>query len=165
MSGSEQATIGLLGFMRQVLVDFKLAVRALLQSTAAYWKTVAALINYQSLIDQLSGRAPDPSTVSRVCGGVTDDPARGVRGGRDNLFEGVIFSRCLVDLDVNAFHNVVFQDSVIRYKGGPMNLSNVRFINCRFVIDVPASAPANPPENRLLFALLNSPSLTKIQLR
>jgi hypothetical protein len=139
------------------LVDFKLAVRALPQSASDYWKTVAAIINYQSFLDHLSGQAPDPAAVSKPCGGVTNGLNGTVVTG--NTWEKIGFSKCIIDLDTNSFRDVVFKDSVIRYRGGITSISNVLFINCRFVVEIRGSAPASIPENHLLLALLDSPSL------
>src|ERR1700730_5240959 len=43
------------------LADYKNAVLASPSSSEEYWQTVATIINYQSLINQRSGKAPDPS--------------------------------------------------------------------------------------------------------
>jgi hypothetical protein len=129
--------------------------------TPDFWTTVAATINYQSLIDQLNGHAPDPATVSRPCGGFTQGM------GGYNFFRGsFIISDCVVDLDSthNALEGVTFKDSVIRYHGGPVDLSDISFVNCRFVLDIPASAPSNPERNRLLMTLLTSPDTKSVTI-
>jgi hypothetical protein len=51
-------------------------------STEEYWATAATIINYQSLANQLEGRAPDPSKISHRCAGVTQGS-----GGQD-VFRG-----------------------------------------------------------------------------
>ena len=141
------------------LADYRNAVRALSSSTLDFWKTSAAIINYQSLINQLSGEAPDPAKVSKPCGGLTT-------GGRlfshNNMFQGLDVSNCVVDLDTNAFENVTFRNSVIRYHGGPVSLANVSFINCRFVLEL-KTPPSTPAQKNLLLALLDSPDQKTVQ--
>ena len=121
--------------------------------------TIAEIINYQSFIDQMNHHAPDPAAVSRPCFGVTSGEF-GV--SRYNAYVNAAYSDCIVDLDTNGFHYVKFSDSVIRYHGGPVDLVNVEFVNCRFDLDVPVSAPANPARDRLLKTLLESPNTNAI---
>jgi hypothetical protein len=140
------------------LVDYKNAVLALPTSAYEYWTTAAAIINYQSKINQLSGEAPDPVKVSQTCLGLTAGT------GGSNVFVSQMFSNCIVDLNTNdTFQNVIFRDSVIRYKGGPANLLNVTFVNCNFQLDLPPNTiPAKP---NFLFALLDSPKQTSVKVR
>jgi hypothetical protein len=137
------------------LNDYKNAVRAIPASAHEYWTTVAAIINYQSLINQMSGEAPDPFKVSRSCLGLT--------GGIRNIFVNLEFSRCVVDLDTQAFTNVTFKDSVIRYRGGQVALRNVAFFNCTFLLDL-SSLKTLPEKPTLLFALLDSPDQKTIKV-
>jgi hypothetical protein len=142
------------------LADYKQTLQKSPSSSAGYWATLAALINYQSFINQLNGEAPDPSTVSKPCPMVAGPMAH------DNTFSGFAISGCIVDLDTETFENITFRNSVIRYRGGPVSLLNVRFINCRFILDVPANpvlAPTSSPA-RLLLALLNSPDQKNVQV-
>lgn len=134
--------------------DYRNAVQALPTTAYEYWTTAAAIINYQSYINQMSGEAPDPATVSRPCGGLTAGT-----GGNNAYFGPFVFERCIVDLDAthNLISGAIFRNSVIRYHGGPTYLSNIQFLNCRFQLELPASVPANPERNRLLMALLNAP--------
>lgn len=53
------------------LVDYRNALSALPESAPNYWATVADVVNYQSLVNQLSGKAPDPRSASRPCLGIT----------------------------------------------------------------------------------------------
>lgn len=53
------------------LADYKSAIRAIPDSQTGYWQTVAAVVNYQSLLNQLNGYAPDPTKVARPCPGFT----------------------------------------------------------------------------------------------
>jgi hypothetical protein len=137
------------------LADYKNALRALPSSTENYWKTVAAVINYQSLIDQMSGEAPDPAQVSRPCNAAT--------GGYYNAYANVAFHNCIVDLDTQMFKNVEFRNSVIRYRGGPASLANVTFINCTFVLEL-AAHPVTPVQKNLLLALLDSPDQKSVKV-
>jgi hypothetical protein len=126
------------------LADYKNVVQALPISAHEYWTTVAAIINYQSLINQMSGEAPDPNKVSRPC-------VRSVA----SVFIGGEYANCVVDLDTNAFDRVMFKDSVIRYQGGTVSLRNVQFVNCRFDLKL-TSTPQTPAQNQFLLALLES---------
>jgi len=64
-------------------------------------------------------------------------------------------------MDRQAFKDVTFTNSVVRYHGGAVSLSNVTFVNCRFVLDL-FSAPASQPQQLLLLALLESPDLRTV---
>jgi len=132
------------------LADYRNAIHALPPSAANYWVTAAAIINYQSLLNQLSGEAPDPATVSKPCGMLTSGNGMMSFG---NTFSGSL-QRCIVDLDNQTFRNVTFQDSIVRYHGGPVSLINVSFVNCRFVLAISGASPPARPE--LLFTILDS---------
>jgi hypothetical protein len=133
------------------LIDYKNAVQALPVSAPDYWRTVAAIINYQSFLNQTYGRAPDPTKVSHPCSALI------AGSGEGNLIQGGEIVNCILDLDTthNLLEDLVIKDSVVRYHGGPVELRNVRFVNCYFDLDLPNSqkAPAHP---ELLLALLDS---------
>lgn len=117
------------------MVDYRNAVQALPSSANSYWETIAAIINYQSKLNQMSGEAPDPATVSRPCFGLTNS-GNFQSSGNSMMGQGV--RNCIADLDTNKFEDVTFVNSVIRYNGGPTSLINVKFINCRFILNLPA---------------------------
>lgn len=142
------------------LADYRSAIHALPASTANYWVTVAAIINYQSLLNQKAGEAPDPSKISQPCLGVTSGASYESSG---NVFIGVPIVDCIVDLDTEKFANVTFEDSVVRYHGGPVSLTNVRFVNCRFILDLPAGKGA-PAHKDFLLALLDSPGQRDVRI-
>ncbi len=139
------------------LADFKAALRVLPSSAREYWITAADIINYQSLVNQLGGFAPDPRTLAKSC--ITGGP--GIVS-RSNIFSGT-FQNCIVDLDTQVFQDATFQNSVIRYRGGPVSLTNVRFINCWVALNLPAG-PVTPTQQKLLLALLNSPDQKTVQV-
>ena len=141
------------------LVDYKLAVHALPPSAADYWKTVAAIINYESFLEQTLGHAPNPTKISRPCPLTTNSPYT-----RDNLIVGTIVRGCIVDLDsANGFVGTIFVDCVVRYRGGRVAMQNVQFRNCAFQLDIPAEAPPIIPErDRILFTMLDAPNLRDI---
>jgi hypothetical protein len=60
------------------------------------------------------------------------------------------------DIDGFVIKNVVFKDAVIVYRGGPLTLSNVTFINCRFIV------PNSQRANELLAAVVQQPSNAQI---
>ena len=85
-----------------VLQDYKSAVRALPLSASNYWDTVAAIVNYQSLVNQVNGDAPDPTKRARPCA-LTQGG-----GATSNVFRGqFVMSNCVVDLGINAFDGVI----------------------------------------------------------
>jgi hypothetical protein len=137
------------------LAKYKGTIRATPSSTAEYWTTIAAIINYQSSLDQKSGGVPDPSKVAQPC--ITQNFIH-------NRFSGVPFSACVVSLDTNVFENVTFRDSVIEYRGGPVSLTNVSFINCRFVLKLPTRPAAAPVQTNLLLAILDSSDQKNVQV-
>jgi hypothetical protein len=119
-------------------------------SATDYWATVAAIINYQSYVNQMGNKAPDPLQVAKPCPFVTKGS-----GGSNNLIQGAIpFTGCVVDLDgtQNTVEGAVFENSVIRWHGGPVTIKSATFINCRFVIDI----KTEPPRPDLLKQLLAS---------
>jgi hypothetical protein len=133
------------------LADYRKAVQALPASAFEYWTTVAAIINYQSKLNQMSGEAPDPATVSRPCEGITNE-GRFISSG--NTIANMHVSNCIADIDTDTFQNVTFVNSVIRYNGGSVTLMNVKFVNCRFVLNLPKNK--KPVSPNLLTALLES---------
>ncbi len=133
------------------LADYRNAMRELPASAYEYWSTVAAIINYQSLLNQMSGEAPNPSKISRPCGMVTTGDGLFSEG---NVIVHQVISECVVDLDTEVFQDVTFKDSVIRYHGGPTILDKVTFINCTFLLDLKASQSPTHPE--VLRSLLDS---------
>lgn len=142
------------------LVDFKLALHAFPPSTEEYWRTIAELINYQSLLEQTRGHAPDPAKVSRPCFGMTNGD--GMLSQSNTQLGGAV-ANCIVDLDTQQFIGVTFVNSVIRYNGGPTDLRNVTFVNCRFILQI-ESQKETRPERQLLFALLDTPSQTHVRV-
>jgi hypothetical protein len=92
------------------LADYKSAIRAIPDSQTGYWQTVATVINYQSLLNQLNGYAPDPTKVARPCPGLT---TQGRMRSDGNLFIGGDYSNCVVDLDGQGFDGITFQNAVI----------------------------------------------------
>jgi hypothetical protein len=143
----------------EILADYKKTVNALNpDSSSQYWGTVAAIINYQSRINQLSG-APDPAKVSHACAGLTAGPRVG-----NNVFENIHISNCVLDLDANraVLSGVEIKDSVIRYHGGPVALRNVLFVNCTFILDVSSTNP--PAQPAILLTILNSPDQKEVRI-
>jgi hypothetical protein len=136
------------------LSAYKATLHALPSSTEQYWGTVAAVINYQSFLNQMNGDAPDPTKVAKPCP-IAPMPF---------VMVGFSVSECVIDLDKNQFRSIVFRNSVIRSAGGPFALQNVTFINCRFVVTLPEAAPSTPQQQNLMLALLNSPDQKNIQL-
>lgn len=133
------------------LAKYKSTLRQTSPSSAEFFSSVAAVINYQSWLNQKDGLAPDPAKVSRPCMLTNEGSIRSY----GNAIIGMPVSNCVVDLDTQLFSDVTFKDAVVRYHGGPVQLSNVTFVNCRFILNLPPSAI---PAQNLVFALLNSPN-------
>ena len=136
------------------LADYKNAVYALSSSTREYWTTVAAIINYQSLLNQMSGEAPDPAKVAKPC---FDERSS------QNLFTNWRFHNCIVVLDTEAFEHVTFRDSVVIYHGGPVTLTDAIFVNCLFRLELPQEHSV-PTDTNLILAILNSPDQKNVHV-
>jgi hypothetical protein len=124
-----------------------------LRTQSHYWLTVAAIINYQSFLNQLSGEAPDPTKVARPC----------FVGNLSSMVVSSSLANCIAYIDYNSFKDVRFENSVIIYKGGPVSLEDVEFVNCRFVLDLPPAVV--PAKEDLLLALLDAPDQKAIQVK
>jgi hypothetical protein len=130
------------------LAEYRKKVQTLPTSATDYWVTVAAVINYQSYVNQIENKAPDPLQVAKPCLLTKGS------GGNYNLIQGANqFSRCIVDLDgtTNDVEGAVFRNSLIRWHGGPVTIKSATFINCRFVIDI-KTEPARPDLLKQLLA-------------
>jgi hypothetical protein len=136
------------------VVEYRKKIQSLSPSTTDYWTTVADIINYQSFLNQLENRAPDPSTIAHPCAFVTAGT------GNFNVIQGpMVFEACLVDLDTttNVVDGAFIKNSVVRYHGGAVTMRNVTFVNCRFILDIRKSQTPTHPE--LLQQLLASNQL------
>ena len=130
------------------LRDYKLAIRGLPRDSSGFWDAVYIMVNFESLLRQSLGLAPDPAQVAKPCGPVTI--------GQGNVFIGdATIRECIVNLDTQEFIGITFEDCVVRHSGGPVQLKEVRFVNCRFIIE---SQPESitPSEQQLLIALVAS---------
>jgi hypothetical protein len=132
--------------------DYKNALRRLPASSGDYWGTVAAVVNYQSMLNQLSHEAPDPAVVAKPCISMSSSVLIGPHTVTD----------CVITLDSNVFKDITFKDSVVYYHGGDVALLNVLFDNCRFILDIPPNT--RTPQVNLLNALLNSPDQKQVRV-
>lgn len=136
------------------LTEYRKKVQTLPTSATDYWATVAAIINYQSYVNQTENKAPNPLEVAKPCLGVTKGPGdSGNVIDSGNLIQGWRFTACVVDLDgtQNEVEGAVFENSVIRWHGGPVTIKSATFINCRFVIDI-KTEPVRPDLLKQLLA-------------
>ena len=69
----------------------------------------------------------------------------------------------MIVLDTESFHDTTFQGSVIIYHGGSVELGGVKFVNCRFVLDLPPQLEI-PTDKNLLLTLLDSSDQKSIQI-
>jgi len=121
------------------------------RETPGYWPTSGALVSVQSQI----GKSMDE--ISRALS-LPDCPRP--QGGPH--FEGLqqVASNCAIALDGWHYTNSVFTDVVVRYRGGGLVLQNTRFINCIFIIELPANP--EPPGKVLTTQLLAQSSYANI---
>jgi hypothetical protein len=141
------------------ITDYRNAALELPSTAFDYWTTVAAIINYQSKLNQMSGEAPDPNKVARSCFMATTIP--GITFNNSGISHTAV-SNCVVDLDQKGltFDHILFRNSVIRYSGGPVNLIAVTFSNCSFQINIRQQAKPDAP--KLLLAMVGSPDQKSI---
>jgi hypothetical protein len=143
------------------VIDYKNSVALLPSSSRGYWETLAAVVNYRSFVDQIGGHAPDPEKVSRMCTLFSQQDDRGnVSFG--NTVEGGTVHNCVVDLDSQRYIGVVFINCVVRYNGGPTQIKNVKFVNCRFLLNL--ASTKTPVGRNFLFAILNSSQQTQVDV-
>jgi hypothetical protein len=109
----------------------------------------------------MRGLVPDPAKVAKPCAGLTNEG--NFRSSNNMLVNGSV-SDCIVDLDTQVFVGVVFRNSVIRSRGGSFVLNNVRFINCRFVLDLPQNQPRRSNEQKFLIALISAPAQQNVTI-
>jgi hypothetical protein len=138
------------------LADYKNAVHSLPSTAFEYWVTVATIINYQSFLNQMNGVAPDPTKIVKPC-------SFGITGGHGNRYINMLMQGCVVDLDTQDFENNTFTNCVIRYRGAPTKLVNVRFINCRFIFEIAAAGKA-PAAPKLLLSVLDSTDQISVKI-
>jgi hypothetical protein len=103
-----------------------------------YWPTVGAMITYTSQLRTKSGI--NPSTIHlRHCSEVSGPMSRMTFDGST---DGKAFS-CDLTLDNADLSDSTISNAVVRFSGGPSKLSNVRFVNCLFLVTLPQS-PITP---------------------
>jgi hypothetical protein len=104
------------------------------------WQTTGQFINYKS-----TALLP-ASAESSVNSARTLD----CRGGSIETFRGIAFvKKCTLTLEnAVAADNVVFENCVIRYKGGPIPIKHAEFKDCIFQFDI-----TNVPSREALIAI------------
>jgi hypothetical protein len=98
--------------------------------------------------------AAGPSIMVNTTGGDLFVPDDGGVPNNVRLIQGAVLVTSSQTLDDFVWEDVVFVGTRIRYKGGPLTLKNVRFVDCTF--DVPSSKGA-PVLN---YAMTGAPELT-----
>ncbi len=98
--------------------------------TPGYWPTSGALVSVQSEI----GKSVD--SISRALS-LPDCPRP--QGGPNFVGLHQVASNCAIVLDGWKYTNSIFKDVVVRYRGGDLVLQDTRFINCIFIIELPAN--------------------------
>lgn len=135
------------------IAKYKDTLRAMSPSVGQYWATAAAIINYQSLVNQVNHQAPDPTQVAKPCY---------LENARNNVFRNDDFADCVFVLDNETLEHTTLRDSVVIYHGGSVTLADAKFVNCRFVLDF--TDREIPARTDLLLTLLASPNQRDVQI-
>ncbi len=127
------------------------------------WKGTVALAEYRSAVAMMpadfhpasrygQGSAVDIGSLERVghFWRLTNSLISGPQAIQMGDEEGFVIDGFLLD-------NVVFEDTTIIYKGGPVSLRNVQFVNCRFDVK-----RRSPQAEQLLRAVVTQPADVQI---
>ncbi len=99
-----------------------------------------SVINYASFIRGKTGRFPHFESAK-------EQPCKGMNFGLDATLNRVNFNGgCSFTIDGARIVDSTFSNTVIIYRGGPLELRNVRFINCLFEVYFP-EVPSKPAVN------------------
>ena len=114
-----------------------------------------AIINYASHLREMRNLVPN-AALARAVNCRVPFSAPGI------VYDQVIIKGCTVDLDGRAYVGALFENCIVRYKGGALNLRNVTFSNCLYVISLPntPSDPAKRMVKSILSASGEKPSVT-----
>ncbi len=126
------------------------------------WQAVSSIVNYRSFLFAEAARysrflsfPPCFATSSTQHG--TIGPLADGRFVPFNISSGAKISQCVADLDeTKEAVDVVFEDCLIKYSGGPLNIKNTTFKNCIFLFSVtqPPSARGKELSQTLMAANL-----------
>ena len=110
-----------------------------------------SIINYASFVREKMGLFPNAERVrSTTCDVIKmDGPSNVIRIN----FNNPRFGGCRLRLDGLSIKGGIVHDALITYEGGAFRLENVHFVNCIFVMSLPASLPSEPAK-RLASELL-----------
>lgn len=97
------------------------------------WQTFVDIVHYGSAITawQSSDFVAGPSGEHGPCFPLPENPKQIV-----STINGFTCVDAVQQLDGGDWRNLVFRNSIIAYKGGPVRLTNVRFENCQFRFEV-----------------------------
>jgi len=115
------------------------------KSGSVPWPEELEILNYRSLFNAIAAPVPSSRTI-----GTGSSVFVEIGQGSRPLFKNLALERFNQALDGGIWEDMVFIDCTIRYKGGPVTLRNVRFINCRFIFE------PGTPAKRLSEELLTS---------
>ena len=123
-------------FPQPILKAMNARFAGISKSGTVPWQEELQILNYRSLFNATSSPVPSSGlTTGHGSASFTTIP-KGARMG----FTGLTLHQFDQTLDGGIWNSVVFIDCTIRYKGGPVTLRNVRFINCRFIFEQVPSA-------------------------
>jgi hypothetical protein len=103
---------------------------------AAVYSTNVSLAEYRSALQPLKqiGLTINCASESAFAFGAAGDKTKA-----DRYVSGLTVNHCSQILDGFSWTNVAFVDSHIIYRGGPVVLNNVFFVNCKFEVEINGS--------------------------
>jgi hypothetical protein len=115
-------------------------------------QAAAATIDYVSFQQKITNAFPNAEKIQST-------PCQWFNAYQSDLtVSNTVLNGCGQQLDNNTkYENVTFRGSVIIYRGGQLHLKNVRFIDCLFVIDIPADQIPPVSAKTFLAAVVEKP--------
>ena len=124
-----------------------------------FWNAASNVISYQSLIAEKINLFPNAEKVRhKPCELIHMEPGAKLGGV---TISGMDIG-CMQQLDIGPdviWKNITFENAIIVYNGGTLNLDNVTFKNCLFLVEFPPHPP--PPTQKFGEAVLAKSGLLK----
>jgi hypothetical protein len=114
-------------------------------------RAASSIINYASFVREKGGLIPNVGAVrAKPCPTLIH-----IEGPKDRIRAHISnsdISICTLELDGLSLRDVTIRNAIVTYDGGAVQLENARFINCLFVVSLPAqpSGPARQFANEIL---------------
>lgn len=131
------------------------------------WQAAAEVISYRS-----QGNVPDVQSLLQanlpLCHGLNDILVRDKNwkpiDPKTLPIKYMVQSECRVHIDGMSIKNWGCNLCVIEYSGGPVEMANVRFINCVFIFDLPLGATPSSGGKHFGETLLEASDLEKVEI-